>query len=320
MKYVMKGFYRSCLRVCLILAGCIAFATQVSAVTLETIRVTDETGVSQTLSEPTIRYISPYRDYMADYLPVVLSRTKVAWMHFSQIKTAEFEEGGLLAVALSISITLHNGQVMKGLFPETDLYIKGKRNSQEVSLTIEDVKTIEFVQFSEGSGEDKRILNPEEASSRWKQERKRLRVWTIVDGDEEISADSVAILDVYSTNRSGSFISFGTGNRNVSVLDEKIPLIGARILVDMPLSDIAELEFTGKKVEGKPEVVVSTTDGSVGTFVLLMRTEVYYHLTGNDVDIVYGDLDKDDLVIYQVPYGWEGISILPLRRIVCRQQ
>lgn len=28
----MSGFYRSCLRVCLILVGCIAVATQVSAV------------------------------------------------------------------------------------------------------------------------------------------------------------------------------------------------------------------------------------------------------------------------------------------------
>jgi len=312
----VRDLYWSFLRIFLILIACVSFPIQVSAATLDTIQVVDETGLSQTLSEPRFNYSYLHENYMSEHLQVVISPTKVAWVHFSQIKTAEFERIGM--TPLNISITVQSGEVLKGRFPDDKLEIKGKRGSEEVVINVKSVRMIQIGQFSEGWGAGKKILKPEEASSKWQQERKKLRVWAVIDGNEKVSGYSLAIQDSYDTNRSGSLI--GVNARNKKLLNDKITLVGERILFDMALNEIRELEFTGKKIQGKPAVFVSKADGSVGMFVILMRTKVSYLFFDEGVNIEYGDFDGDDFIIYHAPYGWEGISLLPLRRIILKQQ
>lgn len=68
--------------------------------------------------------------------------------------------------------------------------------------------------------------------------------------------------------------------------------------VRLSLDDVESLVITGKRIDNKLELILHRKNRNKIKLALLLD-----------------GIDKDDMLLWQKPYGWEGISILPIRKI-----
>ena len=69
------------------------------------------------------------------------------------------------------------------------------------------------------------------------------------------------------------------------------------------LDDIEYLEITGKPLGDSPEMIIKRKGGEIST---VMLHSIY---AGKAM------FDKDDELVLWRPFGWEGVPLLPLRKI-----
>jgi hypothetical protein len=85
--------------------------------------------------------------------------------------------------------------------------------------------------------------------------------------------------------------------------------------VEVDLGDLEALEITGKKVDGRPEVILTKKGGNKFTVRLLMWQWKNDDKTGD-----FGDIEPDDMLVWNSEHGFEGLSLFPLHPMILKAQ
>jgi len=283
---------------------CILVAMPVAAQVLKAIQVTDQAEVKEKISDPSFSY-SDDKCYTDQYIEVISPGPprKSVWVHYSQIKSAAFESA---KDHIRISVALDSGEVLRGVFPDSKMKISGKGELGDVTYDdIGKIKCIEFLNFSTWKEGKNYIISRQEASSEWGKRKKESGTWTIVDGNATVDTKGFAIRDCkteimpYSYVRKGMF--YVQAQYRKADMSEIITVQRGVSKVKLSKDDVGSFEITGRKIDDKPELIVERKDGNKFTVTLLIDS-----------------LDEDDTLVWQTPYGWEGISLLPPRKIMLK--
>lgn len=311
MKTTLKVFLLSPL----ILTLCTLFAPSAVAIWPDNILITDITGQKERLSDASFDYSDThlYNQHW-HYFEIILtgSPRKSVWVHHSLIKVANFQkvEGGI-----RISVVLDNGEVLSGMFPDRWMKLQGKGDTGELTYKIADIRSIEFLQFELFKDKKRKIVDRQAAASIWKKEREKSRTWTIIDGNTTIYAQSFIIRDSYDTNKAEATIVFGESFRDQRFFSS-ITVQSEASQVNISLDDLETIEITGRKIDDKLEVTIVKKDGKKFSAALLMQK--WEGRTMGRYEHDYGVVDEDDMLIWDKPYGYEGISLLPIRKITLK--
>lgn len=124
-----------------------------------------------------------------------------------------------------------------------------------------------------------------------------------MDGNTNINTNGFAIRDCKTKIMPFTFVKKGmfyeqTRYRKAD-LSEIITVERGVSKVKLSKDDVGTIEITGRKIDDKPELIVEKKDGNKFTVTLLIDS-----------------LDEDDMLVWQTTYGWEGITLLPLRKII----
>lgn len=289
---------------------CLCFVAPVFAV--NSVLVIDSAGQKDELAEVSFEYSDAHKNDKREHFEVLLhsSPRKSFWVHYLQIKTATFKKA---KNGLGISIVLDNGEALNGMFADEKMKITGKGSLGEATYDVNKITSIVFLQLDIFNLEDKewKHLDRKAASLLWKNQITTLPRWKIVDGNTTINAEGFAIRDCFNTNSDGFMQYSGRSFRRDNDLKdfESITAQRGSSQIQVPVDDLKSIEITGRKIGGKVEAVLEKQDGSKFTVALLM-------LSSADDSEHYGNIDEDDMLTWNTPYGTEGISLLPLRKIV----
>jgi hypothetical protein len=199
---------------------------------------------------------------------------------------------------------LDNGEVLSGIFPDRKMEISGQGELGRV--TYDDtgmLRSITFLQFAVFKNGKRYLIDRQSASSLWSEKRKTLPVWTIVDGNSVAGMGNFALRDCHMetpmfalfVRRNGLVVEEEYRKANIS---NTISAQRGAAKVRLSLDDVESLVITGKRIDNKLELVLQRKNRNQLKLALLLD-----------------GIDKDDMLLLQKPYGWEGISILPLRKI-----
>jgi hypothetical protein len=251
-----------------------------------------------------------------DQLELVLSQTpkRSLWIHYSQIKTAIFDK---VEDGMGISVALDNGEILKGMVSKEMVGFKGSSALGELTYKIENIGSIEFLEFQAKDSKDKAIiLNRQAFSSIWQKQHEKVRLkceCMILDGSTIINAKSFHIKDTAWTNQVGAFIYSKPVFRESLRLENVVVSKGAA-QIEVRLADLKSLEISGKLINNNPEVIFVKKDGTTFSGGLLMAKQWRFKEDSTE----YGVIDEEDMLIYVKPYGWESISLIPIRQIVLK--
>ena len=286
---------------------------------LDTVIVTDVTGFEHTLLSPIFSYGDSHKNQNEDYFEIVVapSPRRIFRVHHSQVETASFET---LDGNLRITVELATGQSLTGTFPDAEMVISGEGELDRVSLPIQEVKAMEFLRFKRRERTTEWIrMEPTAASSLWRERRQPGSTWTITDGSSVINARGFGIIDAYRTNgvlEGGGFsVDYGRSWREEIRLRTINIVRGADEQTLVNLDDIQSIEVIGRHAERGLEVNIRNTNGrgSTGSWVSLVALLFYADRRGESER---GDPEVDDMLVWHTEYGYEGISLFPIRRIV----
>lgn len=282
-----------------------SLATSAGAERLKTIEVVDRTDTRETINDPSISHPDE-KCSMAQYLELAApgSPGKSLFIHYSQIKSVSFEGG---KKGIGAAVLLEDGEVVKGMLPDVKMTITGRGELGDI--TYDDaakIKTITFLRFStyDASGEEVAITG-EAAASRWKEGREKRSAWRIVDGKGETLAGGFAVMDCDTREDPFSFVKKGLiyvpRKLRVAAPLEAIPVQRGVSRISLAADRFESVEITGRAIDGRPEMVLKKGNGKKYTVSLLLS-----------------GVDKDDMLLLLRPYGWEGVPLLPLRKITLR--
>ncbi len=243
----------------------------VNAQNPKSILITDITGQKEKVESPIFEYSAEHNNDYPEHFEVLFPGTpgRSSWVHFSQIKSATFEQ---TKKEPQITIVTESGKPLIGIFPDANLKIFGEGELAKASYPLKNIKTIEFVQFVKYLKDREITIDRAAASVEWKKSRKSEGVKsfnTIIDGKATIKAEGLQFRDSYNTNVRGSTIYFGRHFREGIGLDTIIIQRGAS-QVEVDLKDLETIEITGKKIEGRPELILTKKGGNKFTVRLLM--------------------------------------------------
>lgn len=280
--------------------------------------ITDISGHSEKITSTYnfFEYSDQNNNDIVNHLEVILenSPNERFWIHFTQIKTAGFTQQG---DKIGISIECDNGELVSGIFPDNEMKITGKNAFGDISLDVKKLKKLEFNEFEIWRENQYVKADRREASLEWKKTNAMpSSKWIIVDGDKKEEALGMGIRDSYETNVSGLLYYFGRTFRDAdsfSYQTESILIQRGVTETKILLGDIDEFTITGKLVEDKPEISI-VKKGDRLTAPVLLKTSCI-RKSDSDVEIKYGPFDKDDMLIWRIPCGYKGRSLLPPRRI-----
>ncbi len=285
--------------------------------------ITDISGNTEKISATFnfFEYSDQHYNSMINHLEVMPenSPNERCWIHFTQIKAANFtqKEG-----KIGISIECDNGETVSGIFPDNEMKISGKGAFGDIGLEVQKLKKLEFSEFEVWRVDKFVKVTREEASLEWKKENKMPSVkWTIVDGDKKEEVSGLGIRDSYETNSRGFLYYTDRFFRDADILDNApypIQIQKGATKIQIRLDELAEFTITGNMVEEKPEVTLVKNGDSL-TAPLLVTKSSKTISSKNDKDIQYGPFDGDDMLIWRVPCGYKGKSLLPARRITMKR-
>lgn len=270
------------------------------------IRITHPYGQKRALISPQFHYSDSVRYYENHFEVVIGTHYKRSfWVHFARIHKAHFHTKKDMTEILIVS---DDGKILTGLFPEKEMKISGKGKSGHVSYPISKVKSIEFVKFIDATVEGKTALDRAATSALLQREWEKVKMspstWIVTDrGISYENAKLLNIVDCFSTSRIGYIVHSDRTFRRCQEPESNRLLTVKRgsSTVDVFIDELEFIEITGKKVNDGFELIA-------------VRRDDKSRLTG-----VYPiNLDEDDMVVWKTRVGYEGIGILPLRRITIR--
>jgi len=71
--------------------------------------------------------------------------------------------------------------------------------------------------------------------------------------------------------------------------------------------------LTGKVLENGPQVIIDKRNGKRAQLALVMLTRFAGEFS-------YGKIDEDDMLVWKTSYGYEGVSLLPIRKIIIKER
>lgn len=288
--------------------------------------LTDRAGVSHSLkSLPGATPVAPHfvyaqANYDKDYLFGIAERGQLEvirsasprrslWIPYSQIRLVTFEP---LRAGSRLTITLDDGSTVVGIKSDDLTGFKGSTDFGEATIGVENIRTVEFVEFRLSNGS---TIKREYLARSWgaAHEKGALQCSaSITDGKESIVAKSFHFQGTWRTNNVGAFVSSGPTWRVSYRLDQLVFKSGS-LDVKVAIKDLESLEFTGKAIDGRPEVTVTRRDGKRFDAQLAMTVEQQR----NAPDIL-GSVGVNDLLVWFAPQGWESVSLVPVRPMVVR--
>ena len=212
-----------------------------------------------------------------------------------------------MPVDLEIEVILLDGTKMKGQFAKPSLSVVGKGELGDIRITLRDIRTIGEFEFRNTRYPWEKEAKALDRSGAIKQRQECHSEsdpsdWQIIDGDTVIKTKHVSIWDRYYADEhngmrvvSGGWFSIG------EFRTYKWPLRKGSVKGDVFLSDVQRFEILGSRTDGRPDVKITKKDGSITTATL--------DLLGKE------SVDADDMLVWDAPYGKEGISLLPLRKL-----
>lgn len=279
--------------------------------------VIDSTGEKHSVTSPRFQSSDEYeKDYENGYLQFTVSRLprRDFWIHTTFVKEVSFSKGKSRSELL-IRGTLFNGRTFSGQFAKPSLMLTGKGKLGDVKIPVSEIKTIEFVDFQQLVGSEGIHLDSSQTTEAWQRWRnyrnnKTLGKWQITDGDFAHTSPEIMIWNVYQSNKYSIWQSYGTMFKIADFLEEKWPLKKGASDAEVALCDVERFEFTGMLSDGRPNVVVTKTDG----------TKVIATLSLPDVKNSQAcAVDTGDMLAWHFPHGFVGTSILPSRQIVIQR-
>jgi hypothetical protein len=273
-----------------------------------TIVVTDVKGETQRLAHTYFEYSHMKRlsDLGGSYIE--MARDKLtSWVHLSQARVVSFER---TEAQVSVTATLASGATLRGVFPDGELVIRGRGELGHTEYKLADVKAFEVVKFSTDLDGRGPLISRAEGAARWLNARKTAHRWSITDGDRTVTTGSFAVRDAYDTHTVTMFIRDSRTVRR----GERSPGITVRrgtseTKVDL-LNCCKQIEITGAVVDGFPEIKLTKKDGATLTASWLLNTRYGGEPSG---------FDADDMLVWEVAYGYDGVPLTPNRRIVIRR-
>jgi len=309
-------------RMCFAAVASLVLTVPALAQTAETIVVTARNGARTRLHAPRFEYSKTHENYFRlmhdghgdpDYLEVqglVGDRRRIAWIHYSQIKTATFDQN-------EVVVTLDRGAPIRGRFPDAQLRITGKTRTGDATFNVGDVKSMEFPFFT-GVGDpvSKTIVSRESFAREWSEGQ--LRGYSdygclIADGARSYRAKQIWLWDSYASNYIGTAViltAFHGHPWRVGNLSDYLTLERSTEKIKIDSSEMRSLRITGKRIGDKPEVTLERRDGKRFTLGLVMAKKMTSGQPDTD-----GAFDEDDALAFPAPYGWDGLSLAPLRTI-----
>lgn len=292
---------------------------------LHRIRITDAAGATETLTHPTFEYSDGHGNHMGDasdpYLEVITASRpqRSVWIYSLRAATVALRPA---RGRQGVSVTLDDGQVIAGTFPDASLVIKGAGGLGETSYPIEKLRSIAFLEFCACDDDEKpKPLDRQKAVQKWNKARSAALVWNVTDGATTIPAPGFFLRDSFSTNEDGNMIYFrrsfrrqrlySSGDLEGMFADSDLPVERGTSSIEVDMKGLQSIEITGVVVgpqggPAKPEARVTRIGGTPQAVALPFAEG--------------GDFDEDDAMVWQTPVGLEGVSLKPLRKIVMIQE
>jgi hypothetical protein len=270
------------------------------------VTITHPYGRKREIVSPQFQYPDDTRYYENHFEVIIGTRYKRSfWVHFARIQKAHLHKKDDVT---EIFIVTDEGRILTGLFPVNDLEISGKGKSGHVCYPISKIRTIEFGMFNDGRIEGQRVMDKDSASALLEKEWDKVEVssktWIITDGGISYEhAKLVNIVDCFTTRRIGYIVHSDKVFRRCQEPESHrfFAMRKGSTTVDVHFDELAFIEITGKKVNDALELVIVKRDDKT-------RLNACYPIS----------LEEDDMVVWKTPFGYESISILPLRRITIK--
>jgi hypothetical protein len=278
-----------------------ALSTPVDA-QVATARVTLVNGIREQINHAKIRLLPWTPD---GYLLLRKPTAGHLYVRISEIQLASFQADGN---AVSVSIQLESGMKLEGGMMSGAFQIAGQASKGQVEYTPEQIRTLELLDFRA----ERFIAGPQGATMPRNRfayfERSYLRYerngpWVISLDNASSVAEGIGFYDCYDAmvirNR---VLYLGQSQRECAVMlgmDVSARGMSRKVSLD----DIEYLEITGKALGDKPELIIKRKDGEMSTVILecLFAGKAMF--------------DNDDELVFWRPFGWEGVPLLPLRKI-----
>lgn len=278
-------------------------------------RVVDATKAEFELAEARFKKLP-----IPDYFEVIreTSPKRATWVHLSQVVRMTVEHTDSKS---TVALVLDNGKAVTGVVPGTpELELQGTlRPVGSVTYKLRDLARIEFLQFQAWKSDDpsKSILvSRDEASRQWKEWRRSEEGqprWTIEDGSAKAEVRGLALVDAYQYSNTSIGGHFSGRTCDVT---ESFPVKVGAAEAWLSMLDLQSIEFTGKGENGKVQIVVHRNDGTQATVAMLSRTYRGHHGWPEDREASSNEqVDEDDMLIWQAEDGYQGVSLLPVRKM-----
>jgi len=244
------------------------------------------------------------------------SPMKVTWVHFARIKKATFEQDN---DDTRITVLLDDETIITGKLPE--LKLSGNMKALgNVSYGVDKLASIEFLSYCARINGETAVIDRETASLAWKKERegeKSEQSWTIIGSDVINKAEGLSLIDRY--HRSWFGMAGRHSERDAHNFINRIRIEKGSAEAELSLKDYSAIEFTGIKTDGKSEAVVHTPDGESSTVVAILKTtshSSYRPGSASTNSEEYGAFNEDDFLIWNSQYGYDGVSLVPARKLI----
>jgi hypothetical protein len=276
--------------------------------------VVDTTGERLAVSDPRLDTNDAFnKEHESGFLQVVIARDprRDAWINIACIKQLSFAKAPS-GKDLSCEVTLVDGEIVKGYLGNPALRLEGKSDAGDIKLALQDVKSIDHVGLGHTIGGKTVSIDGGRAMKGFQDWRagKGSGEWKLVDGELNLNTTGVAIWNRYCSDRYSIYQSTGKWFDIARVLDLNWPLKKGATDIQAVFAEIEEFQLTGTSTDGRPNVTIKKIGGTKVAATLALPDRK------NTKDC---QIDEGDMLLWHVPYGYEGIPLLPNRAITIQR-
>lgn len=284
----------------------------------EGIEITTNSGITQELSEVRLSYSDEHKNTIDGYFRIYPDDRPYTclWVNLSKVKVATFEKRASEQTFVC-KMTLDSGEELAGRFHDPGLKISGDNELGEVEFDLLSIQAMKFTRFGtleDGKWQivDRHRYVQEEA----KTEDKDTTTWSVVtNGETKDISGRLYLWDSYNTDFEGwgQYIGWQRldgGLLRWGTLQESFSVDFEGMQTTVAFSDIDGFERSPKPVHNEPEVIIRKA-GQAHTVRVLVRT---VRLRKMESD-TYGPFESDDYLVWDTPFGYEGLALAPARDI-----